>query len=143
MAYIYLDDRATADVAFRATGRSLEEVFSSAVDAVLNTMVQNVESIRPRLQRPADLKAESVEMLLFGLLQEVIFAKDAEGVLLRALVRRLTAAADGASCEAVLRGEPIDRSRHEILVDVKGVTLHGFRVAREADGWSAEVVLDV
>ena len=43
----------------------------------------------------------------------------------------------------MVRGEGIDRQRHPLLVDVKAVTLHRFRVALEDGAWRATVVLDV
>ena len=40
-------------------------------------------------------------------------------------------------------GEVIDRERHELLVDVKAVTMHHFKVEETAEGWTATVVLDI
>jgi SHS2 domain-containing protein len=45
--------------------------------------------------------------------------------------------------EAALSGEKIDAGRHRLLVDVKAVTLHRFRVVYEDGLWKAFVVLDV
>ena len=45
--------------------------------------------------------------------------------------------------QAVLTGERIDPKRHELVADVKAVTLHDLRVERSATGWDAHVTLDV
>ncbi|MBE3131527.1 MAG: archease, partial [Acidobacteria bacterium] len=37
----------------------------------------------------------------------------------------------------------VDPRRHELLTDVKAVTLQGYRVTPTSGGWEAEVVLDV
>ena len=65
MPWRYLDDRAIADVAFSATGGTLEELFRSSVDALLNAMVADLASILPRESLAIDLSADGVEMLLF------------------------------------------------------------------------------
>ena len=51
MSYEYLEDMATADVAFRASGATLEELFQSAAKATTNVMVENLDSIRPETVR--------------------------------------------------------------------------------------------
>ena len=45
MDYRYIDDLATADIAFEATGASLEKVFIAASDATMNVIIEDLESI--------------------------------------------------------------------------------------------------
>ncbi|NTU48413.1 MAG: archease, partial [Syntrophobacteraceae bacterium] len=45
MPYEFLDDIATADVAFQAWGKTLEEMFVSACEATINVMVSDLASI--------------------------------------------------------------------------------------------------
>jgi len=52
MPYEFLEDVAIADIAFRAWGTNLEELFKAAGDAVINTMIDNLEG---RSQRDAHL----------------------------------------------------------------------------------------
>jgi len=40
-------------------------------------------------------------------------------------------------------GEKIDPSKHELIVDVKAVTLHRFGVTQIEEGWIASVILDI
>ena len=40
-------------------------------------------------------------------------------------------------------GEVMDPERHDLVVDVKAVTLHEFRVARDKREWNAFVILDI
>jgi protein archease len=143
MPYEYEEDAFTADIGFKATGRTREELFSAAVDATLNVMVADVEALSGRVQKRIRLEAASIEMLLFDLLGEVIFHKDAERLLLRVHRIILSDVPEGMILEAELRGEPIDPGRHLLGVDVKAVTLHCFKVERTTEGWRASVVLDV
>ena len=83
MPYEYLEEIGTADIAFEATGRDLPELFRDAADATTNVMIDNIEAIQPRETRQIELSNEKLDMLLFDLLQELIFLKDAERFLLR------------------------------------------------------------
>lgn len=143
MPYEFLPDVAMADIAFRAWGKNLEEAFIAAGDAVINTMIENLESIRPIEGRNIVLQNTELDMLLFDLLQEIIFYKDSEQLLLRIQEIKI----DEKKGEFVLtgkaRGEKLDPIRHQQRVDVKAVTLHQFQLKRTVVGWEATVVLDV
>ena len=84
MPYQYLDDIATADIAFRATAESLEKLFIAAANAAVNVMVEDLNVIDPKETRTFSLENASLEMLLFNYLQEFIYYKDAESLILRA-----------------------------------------------------------
>jgi SHS2 domain-containing protein len=143
VAYRYLDDIAIADVAFSAWGSDLVEVFLSACDATANAMVHDIGSISERVFRSVSLEAKSFELLLFFLLQELIYYKDAEQLLLRG--KELTIRRDKGLCSlnGSLAGEKLDLLRHELIVDVKAATLHRLEVKETSSGWLAVVVLDV
>ena len=146
MPWRYLDDRAIADVAFSATGGTLEELFRSSVDALLNAMVADLASILPRESLAIDLSADGVEMLLFKLLQEVIARKDMEGLLLRMDTVQIREGSGAAlpvvALSGIMKGERIDPVRHDLTADVKAVTLYRYRVEAVQEGWEAEVILD-
>ncbi|MBP2684178.1 MAG: hypothetical protein H6Q79_2217 [Deltaproteobacteria bacterium] len=141
--YRYLEEIATADVAFEARGSTLEETFLAASDATLNTMVEEIGTVAPREHRAFSLAADSLDLLLFELLQELVYRKDAERLLLRVRDLRIEEAGSGYRLDADTTGETIDSRRHSLLADVKAVTLHRLVVERTPDGWRAVVVLDV
>jgi len=72
MPYHYLEDIGTADIAFEATGRDLPELFIAAADATMNVMIDNLDAIESRETRQIELSNDSIEMLLFDFLQELI-----------------------------------------------------------------------
>ncbi len=78
MPYEFLPEAATADIAFRALGKSLEEVFTAAADATMNVMVENLDGIEFKETRVLRLENSALDLLLFDLLQELIYYKDAE-----------------------------------------------------------------
>ena len=56
MPYEFLEGVAIADIAFRAWGKNLEEVFVAAGDATMNVMIDNLESVQLKEQRPLRLE---------------------------------------------------------------------------------------
>ena len=143
MPYEFVDERTVADIAFRAWGRDLAETFVSAADAVINAMVENLEVIRSRATRELSLEHEALDMLLFNLLQELIYYKDAEQLLLRIRQLRVDSDRQPYTLHATAVGEPIDPDRHHMRVDVKAVTLHHFSLTQSERGWEATVILDI
>jgi SHS2 domain-containing protein len=106
-------------------------------------MAGNLDAIEDRQRRPIALEEQRADLLLYRLLEELIFLKDAEGLLLRVPSVRIHPSDGGLRLEAEARGEPLDPARHGLLADVKAVTLHRLRVEQTARGWEASVVLDV
>lgn len=143
MPYEFLEDEATADVAFEAWGKDLEEVFRSAAEATLNVMVDNPEDVRPVEKRPLALTNEALDLLLFDFLQQLIYYKDAELLLLRVPEVRVEGRDGAWRLTAVAQGERLDPARHRQMVDVKAVTLHHFRLEQIPGGWRAHVILDI
>jgi len=143
MPYHYLEDIGTADIAFEATGRDLAELFNAAADATMNVMIDNLEAIEPREARHIELSSDEIDMLLFDFLQELIYLKDAERLLLRVRDTRIEQRDGNYFLKAATAGEVLDAARHHQRADVKAVTLHGFSVEKEDDGWKARVLLDI
>jgi SHS2 domain-containing protein len=143
MQYRFLEDVATADIAFEATGATLGEVFTAAAEATLNVMIEELETVRPQEERPISLADTSLEMLLFNFLQEIIYYKDAGQLLLRINDCRVIETGGEFRASAVGRGERLDPQKHQQRVDVKAVTLHQFSLDKTDCGWRAHVILDI
>lgn len=141
--YRYLEGIATADVAFEAWGATPEETFLAAADATLNTMVGEIGTVAPRERRVFSLAADSLDLLLFELLQELVYHKDADRLLLRVRELRIEETGTGYRLHGEASGETIDPGKHALLADVKAVTLHRLSVEKTPSGWRAVVVLDV
>ena len=143
MSYRYLEDIAIADIAFEARGETLATLFIAAAEATMNVMVEALDTIRATEQRDISLMAESVEMLLFDMIQELIYYKDAEQLLLRIRDPTIKKRRGIWVLTAIARGERIDSGKHRLNVDVKAVTLHRLAVKNIPEGWKATVVLDI
>jgi len=140
MPFEFLDDIATADIAFRAWGRDLDELFSSAAEAAIKVMSDAPLMILPNVCRQVSLKNKKLDILLFNFLQEIIFYKDSEQLLLRPQAVRVV---PGFFLTADLAGEKLDPKRHQLKVDIKAITFHRFQVLKSKEGWECVVVVDI
>ena len=141
MPFEFLEDAVTSDVTFHAWGASLDELFGAAAEATTQLMVDSLDRVVPRVRRLVAVQAEALDLLLAHFLDELIFLKDVDRLLLR--VTRVEVEPDPPRLRAELAGEPIDPARHELAADVKAVTLHGLQVEQRAGTWHAQVTLDV
>jgi SHS2 domain-containing protein len=141
VSFAFVDD-VTSDLSFVARGADLAALFAAAGDALLAATLADLSTLEPRVRRPLALAEPDAELLLLHFLNELVYLRDSEQLLLRAPA--LSVEADGvAHLAGDLVGEPIDRTRHVLLAEVKAATAHGLRVAPVAGGWEARVTLDV
>jgi SHS2 domain-containing protein len=135
-------DAVTSDLSFVARGPTLEAVFRAAGEAVAAATIEDLASLEERTTRSVHLRDTELDMLLLRFINELIFLRDAEGLLL--LPRRVHIERDGEiALEAEFSGEPLDPQRHTLASEVKAATAHGLRVIRAGEGWEASVTLDV
>jgi len=102
----------------------------------------DLNGVKLKIKKEIELKNDTIEMLLFDFLQELIFLKDAE-LLLFSKIKVSVSEGKINKLKAVLEGEKIDPKKHELKVDVKAVTLHRFEVKKTKIGWFARVILDI
>ncbi len=143
MSYKFLEDVAIADVAFEASGKTLKELFESAGLAVTNTMVKDLKSVKQIIEKKIAIESDNVEMLLFKFLQEIIFYKDAKMLLFNKFELNISNEKKKWKLSGKLHGEKLNMKKHELLVDVKAVSLHQYKVEETKEGWKADVILDV
>ena len=140
--YSFLEDTAIADLAFEATGDTPAELFQAAGLALFEGMA-DTGRLQPRVRRELRLKNAQLDQLLYDYLSELIYLKDAEGLLFGEFSVQLDQT-DGWNLIATVKGEPIDPKRHALRADAKAVTYHQFEVGQtETGGWKARVVVDI
>lgn len=142
MPYRYVDDATTADVAFEAYGETLEGLLCEAWSATVGLMVEDPARLKKQERRQITVESEDPEMLLFELLGELLYYKDAEGILLDLQACELERHGERCRFSATAQGERIDPGRQRLGVDIKAVTLHQFYLRQIEEGWEARVVLD-
>ena len=141
MPFKYIEEIAMADVAFEATGGSLEELFTEAARAVAETMI-DIKDVKPSKVQNVELENEKLDMLLFDWLQEQVILKDSDALFFSAFTVTIKKNKK-YQLSGELRGEVLDPKRHTRRNDVKAVTMHQFAVEQRDDGWWCRVVLDI
>ena len=128
-----------ADIGVRGYGRTVEEAFEQAALALIAVItppdkVRPVEAVALRCQAP------DLEVLLVDWLSAILCAMSERGV----LFGRFAVQIRGETLEGTAWGEPVDRARHQPVVEVKAATYAGLKVQRQADGtWTAQCIVDV
>ena len=124
--------------------KTIEEMFISAGEALTNTQVKDLKTIKSGTVKSFELENENEERLLHDFLQELIFLKDAELLLVREYKLKITKQKTGKwKLNATCRGEQIDQKKHELLVDAKAISWHMLKVEKTEKEWKAFVIVDV
>ena len=141
MPFKMLEDIAIADIAFEATGKTLEEVFESCADA-FSDISANVEKIQPKIKKEIKIEADTIENLLYNFLSELIYLKDAEQLLFAKYEAKIKRTKN-YQLVATAYGQNLNVIKSELRDDIKAVTLHMFEVKQTEKGWRAQVILDI
>jgi SHS2 domain-containing protein len=129
----------TADIGFEAFGATRQEVFANAARALMHLMV-DLETIAPRKQLSLRAEASDMPSLLVNWLSEILYLFDAEGWLFRDFeFEDLT----DQSLAVIAQGEKFDRTRHQVKLLVKAITYHQLDLRETAQGWRAQVYVDI
>lgn len=129
----------TADLGLRIRAATLDMLFAEAAAALFSAVVEDLSTVRPLQQVDVSLASDDREFLLFDWLKELLYRFDAEHL----LFSRFEVHAAGNRLTGTAWGEPLDRTRHELAHEVKAITYHGLRVEQTADGWLAEIIVDI
>jgi len=135
----YLEGITDADYAFKAYGKNLNELFVNSAMALNSAMVKS-ESVGETVVKEIVLENDVVEKLLFEFLEEIIFLKDAESLMMNSVKVEISGT---YKLKAVFYGEELNLDKHEVVTDVKSVTYHHYKVEKVNDHWEATFVVDV
>ncbi|MFH8038625.1 MAG: archease [Candidatus Aenigmatarchaeota archaeon] len=140
--YKFLEDISIAEIAFEVREKSLENLFRDAALALTNIQIRNLEKIEKKEKREIVIEEENIENLLFNFLQELVVLKDSERLLFNEYQIRIEKN-DKFKLIAIAFGEEINYEKHDLIADVKGISLHKFEVKKENNEWVARVVVDI
>ena len=129
----------TADLGLEARADTLGELFEALAEALAGVICPAGKTATP-LRREIAVQAEDIEALAVDFLAEVLNAVQTERFVVQAVCVRDI---DGKSVRAELVGEAYDPARHRFETEVKAVTYHQLKVAREGEKWIGRVILDV
>ncbi len=128
-----------ADIGFRATGKSKEELFETAALALVSVAMET-DRVEPRHSYRLEAAGGDLEALLVNWLSETLYWLDGERIAFRNFrVEELTP----GRVRGYGQGEPQDAARHPAKLIVKAVTYHQLKIVESPEGWTAEVYLDI
>jgi SHS2 domain-containing protein len=143
MNYEVIDNITSADIAVRVKAPSLSLLFEYGAKALMSEMVEDISSVKSKITKEGVLEGDDVSLLYFEFLNEFLFFKDAENLLLLPAGVKVLNTGSLYSCSYILKGETIDKKIHNFKVDIKAVTLHGMRIFEDEGVYTAESVFDV
>jgi SHS2 domain-containing protein len=129
----------TADLGLRVRAADLDTLFAEAAEALFSVLAENIESVAETRTMEIDIAGDDREFLLFDWLKTLLYHFDADHL----LFRRFEVQVREDGLHGIAKGEPLDRSRHELGHEVKAITYHGLRVEQTPEGWLAEVIVDI
>jgi len=129
----------TADAGLLGRADSLGELFEALAEALAGLVCPR-EQVAPSRRRKIAVQAEDVEALLVDFLNKVLWTIQTEHFMIAAV--RATAC-DETAVVVELAGEPYEPGRHELTGEIKAVTYHKLKVAREGAGWVGRVIVDM
>jgi SHS2 domain-containing protein len=129
----------TADLGLRIRAADLDALFAEAGQALFETIVEDLQSVRHEKRVDITLAADDRDYLLFDWLKELLFHFDTEHLLLGRFAVYVT----DIGLTGSAWGELLDRARHNLEHEVKAITYHGLRVEETPGGWLAEVIVDI
>jgi len=133
-------DITTADIAFEAYGKNLNELFSNAALAMFEVIV-DTKLIKPKIKKTVEIKAQDLKSLLFDWLNEILFYFGSENLAFSKFDVKVDE--KNFKLKAVCFGEKIDLKKHEIRTEVKATTYHKMKIEKTKESWKTQVILDI
>lgn len=128
-----------ADIGVRGRGSSPSSAFEQAALA-LTAVITNLNLVRSEEAVVITCEAPNLDVLFVDWLNAVIYEMMTRSMLFGEFIVKI----DGSRLSATAKGEPVDRRRHEPVVEPKGATFTELRVGRDENAqWVAQCVVDV
>ncbi|MFP4116746.1 MAG: archease [Candidatus Aenigmatarchaeota archaeon] len=137
-----IEDEATADIAYRAYGETLEEMYESAALGLFD-IITDIEDVNTLQTDLITVSAEDREALLLDFLNELLYRWDVDKVLFSKFSCDLQTKDGSLELSANCEGEKFDAERHENRVEVKAVTYFGMEIQEEEGVWTGKITIDV
>jgi SHS2 domain-containing protein len=129
----------TADLGLRVRASDLNTLFAEAAECLFSAVLEDIGSVKPDIAITVEIAGTDREFQLFDWLRDLLMRCDTDHMVFGKF--EVSLRDDGLTGTAW--GEPIDPDRHQLAHEVKAITYHGLKVEQTADGWLAEVIVDI
>lgn len=127
-----------ADIGIRGIGKSIAEAFEMAALS-LTAVVTFPEKISQEITIQIALKEDDIELLFLDWINALIYEMDTKKILFSSFEVKI----ENGQLNALIKGERINRKKHDAAVDIKGATMTELKVIKENNQWIAQCVVDV
>ncbi len=140
MNHKFLPDVAIADIAYRAEGKTREELFGNCAIALTEAMA-DLGKIKGAVKKGIAVEGKNDDELLYNFLSELVYIKDVDGLLFKKFNVKFSGS---AKMEAQCFGDTLDNiGRENLNNDVKAITMYLFGIKKENGKYVATVVVDI
>lgn len=136
--YTYLEH--TADVKFRAYGKTLEEAFSNAALAMTN-IITDVDGVKALVEAEMEIESATKEALLYDFMQELIFLLDTEKLLVSEVSSMKITREGRYMLKAKVSGDYC--RNYATSGDIKSATYNFMLIEEHKDDVMIQMVLDI
>jgi len=139
--YEFLEHVSDAYVA--AYGKTLEEAFQNAAEAMFETMIET-SKVALTLEEVVKVEGHDREELLYNWLEALLLKFEIEAKVYRKFeIENIKERDGGFTLKAIIRGEPYDAEKHRPKVEVKAVTYHQMEINEQKRGYEVKFILDL
>ncbi|MBN1480162.1 archease [candidate division KSB1 bacterium] len=128
----------TADIGIRLTRPTPEELFRDAAFAMFDLIAPN-NKFRPVINYTITVQGVNLEELMVNWLSEINFYFQVNGY----VPVNIALVVNSTCLTAKIQGDIIDRSVHNVEIEIKAITFHKIDVRQADDKWKAQVVFDI
>ena len=132
----------TADIKFRAYGKTIDDAFRNAAFALFNIMV-DVNKVKRKMTRAISAEGTDLPSLLQNFLEQFLILLDTDNFFLSA-IKKITVSSQGGNytLTAVAAGDEA-KNYETIGPQVKACTYNDMFVKQEGKIWTLQVVVDI
>lgn len=135
-SFRFLEDEATADIAFLAFGNSLNEIFANACRALVETMIDRT-TVNQEINVSYKVLAEDLKGLLYDLLESILFKFETEDLILSEFEIKINE--ENYFLTVKSSGEKYKPTKHHFKTHIKAITFFGMEFSEN----TVKVTLDL
>jgi len=129
----------TADIAMRAYGSTLKELFQNAALGMFNILA-DLEGIKPSTEIAVKVDAIDKEELLIAWLEELLYNFYTKNIIFSEF--NITELTD-IDLAAKVKGRFIGENRNRLKSEIKAATRHELKIDKKGDRYETQIVFDV
>jgi SHS2 domain-containing protein len=103
----------------------------------------NTRKVEPLISKKVEIRSEDKKSLLFDWLSKLIYLRDIEKMFFKKFDVKIKQIDNNFRLDAIVYGEKIDIEKHELKVEVKGVSYTQMEIQERPGKAKIIVILDV